>query len=122
MAKANRTCKVCGLKYYFCPDCSASRANPQPKWHINYCSENCKTIFDTVVHFNCNSVTKEEAAEILSKCDLSKIADFEENLKAGVKEIQKRDKKVVEPSEDKEKKEPVEKDKFFKSFNKKEDK
>ena len=60
MAKTNRTCKVCGLEYYFCPACSATKANPQPKWKINYCSENCKTIFDTVVKYNCEDITKED--------------------------------------------------------------
>lgn len=87
MAKTNRTCKVCGLEYYFCPACSATKANPQPKWRINYCSENCKTIFDTVVKYNCETITKDEAADVLSKCDLSKVKDYDDDIKLALKDI-----------------------------------
>lgn len=95
MAKTNRICKVCGLEYYFCPACSATRANPQPKWKINYCSENCKTISSTAIKYNCNDITKEEAKEILSKCDLSKINEYDDDLKLTIKDISNA-KKVVE--------------------------
>lgn len=87
MAKTNRTCKVCGLEYYFCPACSATKANPQPKWKINYCGENCKTIFDTVVKYNCGTITKDEASDVLSKCDLSKINEYDDDIKLALKDI-----------------------------------
>lgn len=90
MAKANRTCKVCGKKYYFCPDCSASKANPQPKWHVNYCEENCKTIFDTIVHYNCESISKKDASDILSKCDLSNMKSFSSEMVKSINEILKK--------------------------------
>lgn len=90
MPKSNCKCRVCGTEYYFCPNCSASRGNAQPKWHINYCSENCKTIFDTVVSFNCGHLEKNEANAILKDCDV-KMYLYNEGLQESIKKIRKKD-------------------------------
>lgn len=92
MAKPNCKCKTCGKEYHFCLKCNKNKPNPLPNWHINYCDENCKKIFDTVVRFNCGSMTQEEADKILSSCDTSKFASFDQDIKDAIKKIQKKDK------------------------------
>lgn len=94
MAKTNRTCKVCGLKYYYCPACSATRANPQPKWKINYCSEDCKNIFEIVVEYNCNTINSKEAFERLKDCDTTRFDGFTDDIKRVIEEVTKDNTKV----------------------------
>jgi len=92
MAKANCKCKVCGKEYHFCLKCNEHKPNPLPRWHVNYCDENCKRIFEIAVRFGTGSMTKEEAEKELQKCDTTNFDSFEQDVKDSIKAIQKKDK------------------------------
>lgn len=85
--KPNRECKVCGEHYYFCPNCSGSPATE--KYRTMFCSKNCRDVFQTCVRYNMKHITKDEAKFDLSQLDLSKRAQFSEQLKADIDEIMK---------------------------------
>ncbi len=98
--KENRTCKVCGESYYFCPTCDGVPATE--KYRTMFCSKNCRDIFQTCTRYAMSHITKEEAQKDLSALDLSKRTQFNEQIKADIDEIMKVEKpKYV-------KKEPVE--------------
>ena len=69
MQKPNCKCLTCGTEYYFCRTCR----NKEPAWKADYCSENCKTVFETVSSFTCGSLTKDEAKANLSECDVKQL-------------------------------------------------
>ena len=77
MIKNNKTCILCGNKYTYCNGCS--EFDHLPYWMICYCSKNCKDIFDTLSAYNMNQITKGEAKNTLSKCDLSNKHSFKES-------------------------------------------
>lgn len=70
MASLNRTCKVCGNKYHYCPTCS-SDAN-KPRWMTMFDCEDCKKIFDTATMFNLGKIDKAEAKNRLSGVNTNK--------------------------------------------------
>lgn len=85
MSKYNRTCILCGKGFRFCNDCREFQ-NVEP-WHNIYCSENCRTIFNTCVEFAQNHISKEEAKAILEKCDLSEKDNYRADLRETVNKI-----------------------------------
>jgi hypothetical protein len=85
MSKYNKTCILCGKKYKFCGDCREEMF--QPTWKNTYCSENCRTIFNTVVGYAQNTITIEKAQEILGGCDLSAKDTFREDFLKYIDEI-----------------------------------
>ena len=80
-----RTCYMCGEKYSYCPTCSEDKS--KPAWMATFHDENCKTIFQTCTKYNMKSITKEEAKEVLSQCDLSNKASFRDSVKKDLKVI-----------------------------------
>ena len=64
-----RKCVLCGKEYEFCPTCNKDKH--KPLWYKLYHDENCKSIFEALNNYNFELATKEEAKEILAKCDLS---------------------------------------------------
>ena len=87
MHKPNHVCKACGDSYYFCPNCSGMTA--KDKYRTLFCSRNCRDVFQTCVAYNMKHITKDEAKSALSQLDLSKRAQFSEQLKADIDEIMK---------------------------------
>ena len=83
--KNNRTCKVCRESYSFCPTCS--RVPATEKYRTMFCSKNCRDIFHTLSKFVVGTADKDEAKEILSSLDLSKQAQFSEQIKTDMDEI-----------------------------------
>ena len=77
MVENNKTCILCGTKYTYCNNCA--EFDHLPYWMICYCSRNCKDIFDTLSAYNMKQITKDEARNILSKCDLSNKQSFKES-------------------------------------------
>lgn len=74
MAQKNRTCLSCATKYSYCPDCSGvDKLNP---WKANFCSEPCKTMWETLTRFNMGRVSKSEAKDIISALDLKPIDTY----------------------------------------------
>lgn len=64
-----RKCILCGKTYEYCPSCP--RDAKKETWYTIYDSENCKNISKTLTEYNLHQITKEEAREALSKCNLS---------------------------------------------------
>lgn len=63
MPKANRTCKCCGKKYYYCPSCSDEKRSPQI--YIMWDSELCKDIFRTLTDEGLKKITTAECKQKL---------------------------------------------------------
>lgn len=74
MIKDNKTCILCGKRYSYCSNCA--EFDHLPRWMEIYCSENCKKIFNALSSHNMGHITKEEARELLEKCDLSYKENF----------------------------------------------
>ena len=74
MARRQRECYLCGKTYQYCGSCSQDRM--KPAWMATFHSEDCKNIFDICTRFNMELMTKKEAQEALSNCDLSNRANF----------------------------------------------
>lgn len=68
----NRKCGSCSTSYSYCPDCSrADRL--APAWKSQFCSEDCMTLWMTLVDYNMSNLTKDEAKEIVSSLNLKPI-------------------------------------------------
>ena len=85
MGRRTRECYLCGEIYHYCPTCTQDKN--KPTWMIEFHNEDCKTIFDICTRFNMELLTKEEAQEALSKCDLSNKAKFKDFVKKDLKNI-----------------------------------
>ena len=72
MAKTNRKCSTCGIKYSYCSNCDRNA----PSWMANFHAENCKNIFQICTSFNVNAMSKHEAKAALEQCDLSNKENF----------------------------------------------
>ena len=90
----NATCDICGKKYHICSSCKEVKSFTP--W---------RTVTDTMQHYiiflalseYTKTKDKEKAKDELSKCDLSELDTFNENIKTAIKEIMADGKeKVVE--------------------------
>ena len=90
----NATCDICGKKYHICSSCKEVKSFTP--W---------RTVTDTMQHYliflalseYTKTKDKEKAKEELSKCDLSELDTFNENIKTAIKELMADGKeKVVE--------------------------
>ena len=79
MKKNNKTCVCCQKKYTFCLNCSDF--DHLPRWMAIYHDENCKKISDAISNYNFNHITKEQAKEILDKCNLKYKENFNNRIK-----------------------------------------
>lgn len=90
-----RACLCCGKTYSYCSSCWDYRA--LPLWMNSFCSDNCKDIFETCADYNFELITKEEAKELLSACDLSNSKNFNKCVKRDLGVIMQEPKKVEFP-------------------------
>lgn len=74
MARRQRECYLCGESYKYCPTCSQDRT--KPSWMTEFHSESCKDIFDICTRYNLGMMSKIEAQEALSTCDLTNKTNF----------------------------------------------
>ena len=73
-----RKCIVCGKEYSYCRACPKDAR--KETWYALYDNENCKNISQALTDYNFNRITKEDAKELLSKCDLSmKLKEYYSN-------------------------------------------
>ena len=97
MANSNKKCVICGKHYSYCPHCG--EAKRLPSWMMIFCSDDCNTIYNTVVDWNEKKISTEEAYNKLSNINLHKVDDddFNPQTKKQIKEIleYKKDKDVV---------------------------
>lgn len=74
-----RKCIVCGKEYHYCRSCPKDAK--KETWYALYDNENCKNISQTLTDYDSNKITKEEAKDALSKCDLSiKLKEYYRNI------------------------------------------
>lgn len=81
----NKKCILCGKTYTYCSRCE--EFDHLPRWMEIYCSDNCRTIFNTLTSYNSKSISANEALNILNTCDLSDVDKFHEFNQGLVKEI-----------------------------------
>lgn len=92
----NNNMRVCVLdkkQYKYCSSCRDDVH--KPTWHKLYCSENCKNIFTALNNFNFGLITKEEAKEALSKCDLT--IELNDHYRGEIEALMAEPKKKKEP-------------------------
>lgn len=87
MARANRICKICGKKYYFCPSCTN---DSRPSWYGMFHDENCKNIFCILTNAFLEKITPAAAKKQLESCDLSNIASFQPSMQEQIRKIMNR--------------------------------
>lgn len=85
MSKFNRTCILCGKEYKYCNDCR--EYDDQPAWKNIYCSENCRTLFNTAVDFKQNNISLQEAYKNIKNCDLSNKSEMRKDIIEIIDEI-----------------------------------
>ena len=105
----NRTCHVCGKRYYYCSSSNCEQSKNKPRWMVMFDEENCKQIWDATserffkINTAKNRKDKGEISEdeflkisceatkdaaILLKClDLSEIEGFVPQVKKDIEEI-----------------------------------
>lgn len=91
MGRKTRECYLCGETYKYCPTCSQDRM--KPSWMAEFHSEDCKSIFDICTRYNMGMMSKAEAQEALSKCDLSNKANFKSYVQRDLANIFAEDQK-----------------------------
>ena len=92
--KYERKCLCCGDSYSYCNNCYDFRN--YPLWMNSFHNENCKNIFQTCTDYNFKLITKEQAKEALSKCDLSNRTNFSACVKRDLDVILAENKSVFE--------------------------
>lgn len=96
-SKFNRQCIVDFTNYRYCGGCSDYARSP--RWMESFCSENCRSIFNIYMKYKAGIFDTAGAKAELQKCDLSKLDQFEEGLKEGIKAILVSPKKAEEVAE-----------------------
>lgn len=86
--KNNKKCILCGKTYTYCSRCE--EFDHLPRWMEIYCSDNCRTIFNTLTEYNAKNITAKEAAKRLGKCDMSDVGNYHEINQKMVEEIQEK--------------------------------
>lgn len=103
--KNNKKCILCGKTYTYCNRCE--EFDHLPRWMEIYCSDNCRTIFNTLTEYSAKNITAKEAAERMKDCDMSDVGNFHEVNQKMIAEIQKKtanaksqkvpEKEIIEP-------------------------
>lgn len=89
----NKTCKLCGAKYDYCPSCEKDA--DKPRWMILFHDANCNKIFDTLQRHTQGIYSDTEAVHALRECDLSVIKKATESIRNQIAHILSTAKPVV---------------------------
>lgn len=73
--KKNRKCICCSKQYSYCPNCGGTD-RLKPYWYSEFCSEECKGVWDIATRYNMQLISKQEAKTVLSKYDLVDISKY----------------------------------------------
>lgn len=101
MAKL-RKCLCCQSKYSYCPDCNGAD-KLKPSYFATFCSEDCKTLWDSMTKFNFGTITKTEAKSIISTIELKPVETYAACIQRDLNNVMteepkpKRSRKAVEP-------------------------
>lgn len=91
----SHTCLCCGKTYSYCNNCYDYRN--LPLWMNSFCSDNCKDVWQICTDYNFELITKEEAKEFLSTCDISDTKNLNKCVKRDLGVIMQEPKKVEYP-------------------------
>ena len=94
-----RNCTVCGRQYKYCPKCS--QYDGMEKWHVEYCSEQCKNTYSIINKYAFKHITEDEAKMLLKGNGITKDSILLPRWKESVKEILKTEEKEVVKQETK---------------------
>lgn len=83
--KNNKTCVICQKKYSYCPSCS--KDYDKPDWYMLFDGDNCYKIYDICTSYRDNKISKKKAFELITKCDLADLENFNEGTKGQIKEM-----------------------------------
>ena len=89
-----RNCTVCDKQYKYCPKCL--QYSNMEKWHIEYCSEQCKNTFSIINKYAFKHIDKDMAKRLLEGNGITKETNLLPKWKEYIDEILKEEKKVVE--------------------------
>lgn len=99
---SNRSCICCGDKYSYCPSCGSDRF--KPAWYATFCSETCKTLWETLSRYSMKFIDKKEATEIIQSLPLKDKSQYVacvqrdvEKFLAKPKRTKKTEPKISEP-------------------------
>lgn len=85
MDDLNYICRICGIEYEGCPACKDVKTyNPWKKYAHD---TNCFKIFMILKDSANNEITNENAKQLLSRCDLSKMDTFYPMIITQINEI-----------------------------------
>lgn len=80
-----RTCVVDNSKYNYCPKCGHD--DPMESWRRNFCSENCREIYNVSSSYVRKMLTANEAKQLLNGLDISKLNNFNTSYKNTISDI-----------------------------------
>lgn len=80
-----RICRVCGKEYEYCPNCTAFAT--QPKWRMNWDSEMCKAVWDIIVRYNTEHISKDEVKAVLDSYGIENYSVFNKMIASELKKI-----------------------------------
>lgn len=92
--KKNRTCACCKTQYHYCPNCGGPDYL-KPSWYSEFCSEECKDIWDVATRYNMQLIDKQQAKKMLEKYDLSDRHKYVECIQRDLSKILVEESKTV---------------------------
>lgn len=96
MARKERKCICCGKIFSYCPTCWSDRL--KPAWMVDFCCEDCKTLYETASKFNMSLLSKEEAQAKIAKLNLKPRAEYAECIQRDLKNILDEAPKAAKPA------------------------
>lgn len=75
--KPNRTCLVCGKKYYFCNSCGSK----DPSYKMIFCSDECRNLFHDCTEFNDGKISVDEFLNRLKKYNLENVDSYDASVR-----------------------------------------
>ena len=80
-----RICHSCGKEYEYCPNCAAF--DSQPKWKANWCSEECKDIWNILVRYNTEKLSAADVKSVLNSYGVVNYSKFSSPISTQLKKI-----------------------------------
>ena len=80
-----RNCTVCGKQYNYCPKCL--QYSNMEKWHIEYCSAQCKNTFSIINKYAFKHIDKDAAKTLLEGNGITKESNILPRWKGYIDEL-----------------------------------
>ena len=85
MGGYKRICHTCGKEYEYCPNCAAFES--QPKWKSNWCSEECKDVWNILVRYNTEKISAAEVKSVLDSHGVVNYSKYSSLIASQLKKI-----------------------------------